>query len=50
MFFTVDGREIVEIAIGSRISVRKAQRSFNLLRLKNRSFYEALRQKLGWRG
>jgi NAD+ kinase len=50
MFFTVDGRDIVEIAIGSRISVRKSPRSFHLLRLKNRSFYEALRQKLGWRG
>lgn len=50
MFFTVDGRDIVEIAMGSRISVRKSQRSFHLLRLKNRSFYEALRQKLGWRG
>lgn len=50
MFFTVDGRDIVQIFSGSRIHVRKSTRSFHLLRLKNRSFYEALRQKLGWRG
>lgn len=50
MFFTVDGRDIVQICMGSRILVSKAARSFHLLRLKNRSFYEALRQKLGWRG
>lgn len=50
MFFTVDGRDIVQIFAGSRIQVRKSSRSFPLLRLKNRSFYEALRQKLGWRG
>lgn len=50
MFFTVDGRDIVQIFAGSRIQVKKSNRSFHLLRLKNRSFYEALRQKLGWRG
>lgn len=50
MFFTVDGRDIVEVFAGARIRVRKSSRSFHLLRLKNRSFYEALRQKLGWRG
>jgi len=50
MFFTVDGRDIVQIFAGSRIQVKKSSRSFHLLRLKNRSFYEALRQKLGWRG
>jgi len=50
MFFTVDGRDIVEVVAGTRIRVRKSSRSFQLLRLKNRSFYEALRQKLGWRG
>ncbi len=50
MFFTVDGRDIVEVFAGTRIRVRKSSRSFQLLRLKNRSFYEALRQKLGWRG
>lgn len=50
MFFTVDGRDIVQIFAGSRIQVKKSNRLFHLLRLKNRSFYEALRQKLGWRG
>jgi NAD+ kinase len=50
MFFTVDGRDIVQVSAGTRIRVRKSSRSFHLLRLENRSFYEALRQKLGWRG
>jgi NAD+ kinase len=50
MLFTVDGRENVSIATGSRIVVRKAGRAFHLLRLENRTFYEALRQKLGWHG
>ena len=50
MFFTVDGRDIVPIYAGSRVMVKKSHRTFHLLILKNRSFYKALRQKLGWRG
>lgn len=50
MFFTVDGRDSVRIGPGDHIEVRKATRSFHLLRLEGRSFYEALRQKLGWQG
>lgn len=50
MFFTVDGRDSVRIGPGDHIEVRKASRSFHLLRLEGRSFYEALRQKLGWQG
>lgn len=50
MLFTVDGRDTVHFAPGDRIEVRKAARSFHLLRLEGRSFYEALRQKLGWQG
>ena len=48
--FTVDGRDSVHIDPGDRIEVRKSARSFPLLRLEGRSFYEALRQKLGWQG
>jgi NAD+ kinase len=50
MLFTVDGRDCVEIDASDRIEVRKAQQELNLLRLEDRSFYTALRQKLNWRG
>ena len=50
MLFTVDGRDSTRIGPGDRIEVRKAARSFHLLRLEGRSFYEALRQKLRWQG
>jgi NAD+ kinase len=50
MIFTVDGRDNLRIEAGDRIEVKKASRSFHLLRLEGRSFYEALRQKLGWQG
>lgn len=50
MIFTVDGRESTPIEAGDRIEVRKSHHAFQLLRLEGRSFYEALRQKLGWQG
>lgn len=50
MLFTVDGRDSVRIEPGDDIEVRKSPRSFRLLRLEGRSFYEGLRQKLGWQG
>lgn len=50
MLFTVDGRDAVAIQQGDRIEVRKADHALNLLRLPGHSFYEALRQKLNWRG
>lgn len=50
MLFTVDGRDSVRIEPGDLIEVKKASRSFHLLRLEDRSFYEALRQKLRWQG
>ncbi len=50
MLFTVDGRDSVHIEHGDHIEVRKSHSSFHLLRLEERSFYEALRQKLGWQG
>ena len=50
MLFTVDGRDSVHVEPGDRIEVSKASRSFHLLRLEGWSFYEALRQKLGWQG
>ncbi|MCW1885762.1 NAD(+)/NADH kinase [Luteolibacter flavescens] len=50
MLCTVDGRDCVNIQHGDRIEVRKAEHALNLLRLPGHSFYEALRQKLNWRG
>ena len=50
MIFTVDGRESISICPGDRIEVRKSAKRFNLLRLEGRSYYEALRSKLGWMG
>ncbi len=50
MLFTVDGRDSTRIETGDWIEVKKATRSFHLLRLDGRSFYEALRQKLRWQG
>lgn len=50
MIFTVDGRESIAIGPGDRIEVRKSAQSFRLLRLEGATYYEALRQKLGWQG
>lgn len=50
MLFTVDGRDTTRIDPGDRILVKKSARSFQLLRMEGRSFYEALRQKLSWHG
>lgn len=50
MLFTVDGRDAVKVDASDCITVRKSPRSFQLLRLPGRSFYQALRQKLGWQG
>ncbi len=50
MLFTVDGRDNTHIQPGDCIEVRKAKRTFRLLRLEGTTFYEALRQKLRWQG
>ncbi len=50
MLFTVDGRDTTRIDPGDRVLVKKSDRCFHLLRLEGTSFYEALRQKLGWQG
>ena len=50
MQFTVDGRDCLTIERPARVVVRKAARYLHLLRLEGHSFYEALREKLNWRG
>lgn len=48
MLFTVDGRDTTRIDPGDRVIVKKSDRTFNLLQMEGTSFFEALRQKLGW--
>ncbi|MES2997553.1 MAG: NAD(+)/NADH kinase [Verrucomicrobiota bacterium] len=50
MLFTVDGRDTLRVDSTCRIIVRKSPRKFHLLRLEGRTFYQALRTKLGWQG
>jgi NAD+ kinase len=50
VLLTVDGRDTTRIEPGDRIEVRKSARVLHLLLLEDRSFYQALRQKLRWQG
>jgi len=50
LIFTVDGRDTTRVDPGDRVVIKKSSRSFHLLRLVGTSFYEGLRQKLGWQG
>ena len=50
MLFTVDGRDTMPLEAGDRIEVRRSKRVLRLLVLEDRSFYDALRQKLRWQG
>jgi NAD+ kinase len=50
MLFTVDGRDTTRIEPGDLIEVRKSLKLLRLLLLDDRSFYQALRQKLRWQG
>lgn len=48
MFLTIDGRDVMAIGAGDRIRVEQAGHALPLLRLEGRTFYNTLRQKLGW--
>ena len=50
VLFTVDGREVIPIASGSTVRVRKADLPLRLVRMPGHSFYETLRTKLSWSG
>ena len=50
MVFTMDGRDTTRLDHGDKVIIKKAVRSFHLLRLEGTSFYGALRKKLGWQG
>ena len=44
---TLDGRSAQELETGDRIEIYKAQETTQLIRLKGRSFYQALQNKIG---
>ena len=44
----VDGQEIVPVANGHRVTVRRAPVSFQLVKVPGHSYYQTLRDKLHW--
>lgn len=44
----IDGQDIVPLAVGHRITVRKAPVQFGLVKVPGRSYYQTLRDKLRW--
>lgn len=47
---TLDGQIYEELRAGDRVQVRKARQSFKLIETPLRTYYQTLREKLGWRG
>ena len=47
---SADGEFMTELAGGDVVTVRRSRRSVRLMHLAGSSFFEALRQKLHWRG
>ena len=47
---TVDGQRYRELEAGDRVLVSAAEKKFRLIRVGRRSFFETLRNKLGWSG
>jgi len=45
---TIDGQVAFNLKSGSAVLVRKAKHSVNLIKFRERSFYEILRRKLHW--
>lgn len=50
VFFTVDGRGVLRLADSSVVRVEKGKKPLRLVRMPDHSFYETLRNKLGWSG
>ncbi|HEV3263115.1 MAG TPA: NAD(+)/NADH kinase [Gemmataceae bacterium] len=44
----VDGQEIIPVAAGQQVTVRRAPVSFGLVKVAGRSYYQTLRDKLRW--
>ena len=47
---SADGDVIAELSGGDEVTIRRSRRTVRLVQLANSSFFEALRQKLNWRG
>ena len=47
---SADGQNIHQLACGDTITIRRSRRTVRLMHLAGSSFFEALRQKLHWRG
>jgi len=45
---TIDGQVAFNLRSGSSVSIRKAEHSVNLIKFRDRSFYDILRTKLHW--
>ena len=50
ILLTVDGRDILRVAKGSKVVVDKAPCPLRIIRMPGHSFYETLRKKLSWSG
>jgi len=47
-FYSIDGRDLIELPCDARINIKKADHQLHLLRLKDRSHFSTLRKKLNW--
>lgn len=47
---TIDGQVYAELEPGDRITIRRADQEFKLIKTGARSYYKTLREKLGWGG
>jgi NAD+ kinase len=50
ILFTVDGRDVLQLATDSVVRIEKGEKPFCLIRMPDHSFYETLRKKLHWFG
>jgi NAD+ kinase len=44
----IDGQESLHVAVGTRVTVKKAPVSFQLVKVPGHSYYQTLREKLCW--
>lgn len=47
-FYSIDGRDVIELPCDAKVSIKKADHQLHLLRLKDRSHFSTLRKKLHW--
>ena len=47
LYLSVDGGKAVRLSGGDRVEIRRSDRSTQLVRLADRSFYQVINQKLG---